>query len=97
VTYRLLDSRLLRQRLETFLNFPRGGLEVAAARRALAGDPHSQPLAASLPPRLAESWGIIPAVIQRDGQYPRCCSEKRYCGFSPQPAPVPDAVAIHCS
>jgi hypothetical protein len=28
----LLDSRLLRQRrLETFLNFPRGGLEVCGA------------------------------------------------------------------
>jgi hypothetical protein len=31
VTYKLLDSRLLRQRLETFLNFPRGGLEVCGA------------------------------------------------------------------
>jgi transcription elongation factor Elf1 len=30
VTYKLLDSRLLRQRLETFLNCPRGGLEVIA-------------------------------------------------------------------
>ena len=31
MTYKLLDSRLLRQRLETFLNFPRGGLEVCGA------------------------------------------------------------------
>ena len=28
---KLLDSRLLRQRLETFLNFPCGGLEVCGA------------------------------------------------------------------
>jgi len=28
---KLLDSRLLRQRLETFLNFPRGGVEVCCA------------------------------------------------------------------
>jgi hypothetical protein len=31
VTYKLLDSRLLRQWLESFLNFPRGGLEVCGA------------------------------------------------------------------
>ena len=31
MTYKPLDSRLLRQRLETFLNFPRGGLELCGA------------------------------------------------------------------
>ena len=45
----LLDSRLLRQRrLETFLNFPRGGLEVFVARSRGAGPkPQRWPFAES--------------------------------------------------
>jgi hypothetical protein len=40
VKNKLFDSRLLRQRLETFLNFPRGGLEVCGAvYRRLRGRP----------------------------------------------------------
>ena len=47
---KLPDSRLLRQRLDMFLNFPRGGLEVCGAVYPLAANEPSPEPRPQLPP-----------------------------------------------